>query len=128
MPDLVQRPDGALVPVFTASLLEGLELNLPEGWQVYGYYGLVHGRRAGYRADSGTWIGFGAPTGSTLDNRMVSQTTVGFRRTFWQAEGRGALSYAVNYSYLSRKLWELTSSGDRGRTHMLYTSFRYNLP
>jgi len=128
VPDVVVRPDGRLVRVFTASFLEGVEMNLPAGWQVYGYYGVVYGRRAVYRLPNGTWVGFGAPTGSAVDNRTVAQTTAGFRHTFWREDGRGALSYAINYSYLTRKLWEAQASGDAGHAHMLYTSFRYNLP
>ena len=123
MPDVVVRPDGKLVRVFTASVLEGIELKLPQGLQAYGYYGLVYGRRAAYPG-----AGFGALTGSTVDNRTVAQTTIGFRHTFWREEGRGALSYAINYSYLNRKLWDMTTAGARGQTHMVYTSFRYNLP
>ncbi len=128
VPDVVVRPDGNLVRVFTVSLLEGLELRLRRSLTAYGYTGLVYGRRAAYRLSNGDWAGFGAPAGSAVDNRTVSQTTAGFRHTFWQDDGRGALSYAVNYSYLVRKLWESASSGDRGHSHMIYTSFRYNLP
>ncbi len=127
-PDVVVRPDGRLVRVLSASFLEGIELNLPAGWQVYGYGGLVYGRRAAYRTAGGEWVGFGAPTGSAVDNRTVAETTVGFRHFFWSEEGRGGLSYAVNYSYLNRRLWEMNTAGALGRTHMVYTSFRYNLP
>lgn len=37
-------------------------------------------------------------------------------------------SNAVNCSYLSRRLWEMNTTGALGRTHMVYTSFGYNLP
>jgi hypothetical protein len=128
VPDVVVRPDGNLTRVFAASFLQGIEAKVAPGVHAYGYFGLVYGRRAAYRNASGDWVGFGAPAGSTIDNRTVDQTTVGFRHTFWREEGRGAMSYALNYSFLTRKLWETGPDGDRGRSHMLYTSFRYNLP
>jgi hypothetical protein len=127
-PDMVVRPDGRLVRVFTASLLQGLEWKLPADIQAYGYYGLVYARRAAYQTSTGDWVGFGAPLGSPLDNRTVSQATVGFRHTFWREAHHGALSYAVNYSYLTRKLWEPNPAGGLGRSHILYSSFRYHLP
>ena len=128
VPDVVVRPDGQLVRVTTYSTLQGIETKLSAGINVYGYYGLVYGKRAAYRTSTGSFVGFGAPRGSALDNRTVDQATVGFRHTVWREEGRGALSYAINYSYLVRKLWESSAAGSLGRAHMLYTNFRYNLP
>jgi len=127
-PDLVVRPDGRVVPVTTVSLLEGIEVKAGHRVDVYGYWGLVYGKRAAYRTPAGGWVGFGAPHGSTVDNRTVAQTSVGFRHFFWRQEGYGSLSYALNYSYLVRKLWEPVAAGGAGRLHMVYTNLRYNLP
>ncbi|MBI3665302.1 MAG: hypothetical protein HY236_03610 [Acidobacteria bacterium] len=128
VPDVVVRPDGRLVRVTTYSVLQGVEMKPTPRLNLYGYYGLVYGRRAAYRTPSGTYIGFGAPNGSTLDNRTVNQATVGFRQILWRTEGSGAISFAVNYSYLVRKLWEPQPAGALGRSHMVYTNVRYNLP
>ena len=128
VPDVVVRPDGQIARVTTFSTLQGVEAKLTRQLLAYGYYGLVYGKRAVYRTPSGSLIGFGVFHGSPLENRTVSQTSVGFRHTVWRQENYGALSYSLNYSYLIRKLWEAAPAGDQGHAHMVYTSFRYNLP
>ncbi len=128
VPDVVVRPDGRLVRITTYSTLQGVEAKATPNLNLYGYYGLVYGKRAVYRMPDGSFVGFGAPLGSTLDNRAVSQASVGFRHTFWRGEGLSNLSYSLDYAYVIRKLWETSTTGSFGRTHMIYTSFRYNLP
>lgn len=128
IPDVTVRPDGRLVRITSYSLLHGVEAKLSDQVTTHVYYGLVYGKRAAYEMPGRGFAGFGAPRGSALDDRTVSQTSVGFRHTLWRQEGYGALSYGLDYSYLVRKLWQANPAGNLGRAHMLYTNFRYNLP
>ena len=126
IPDVAVRPDGHVARIATFSFLQGVETKPVAAVSAYGYWGLVYGRRVSYLAADGSLVGFGV--GATLDNRTVQQTTVGFRHTVWSEAGHGSLSYAINYSYLNRNLWQAVSGGTSGHSHMLYTSFRYQLP
>lgn len=128
-PDLIVRPDGTLSPVHTYSTVDGFEAKISRSTTLYGYYGAVDVARNIAMDTNGKPIGYGFAGSPNGDNRTLQEATIGFVPTLWKAEGYGALSMTLQYSYLTRNPWSVaTGAPSTGHTNMYWVDLRYTLP
>ncbi|MGH9582469.1 MAG: hypothetical protein ACRD4O_05990, partial [Bryobacteraceae bacterium] len=128
-PDVIVRADGSLSPVHTYSTVDGFEANVSKSMLLYGYYGAIDVARNTAIDSNGSLIGYGFSGSSSADNRTIQEETVGFVPTVWKNPNYGALSFILQYSYLTRAPWCLVPGAPRNAsTNMYWVDLRYTLP
>jgi hypothetical protein len=128
-PDLIIRGDGSPSLIHSGSTIGGFEYER-RSWLLYAYYGGVYiGRNTAIDAATGKPAGYGFRGSSNSNNRTIQEPTFGVLRTFWSDPKYGALSFMVQYSYLTRSPW-FADVGQPKSAHsnMVFTNLRYTLP
>ncbi len=126
VPDLIVRADDTLSPVKAASSVSGFEYTHRSSF-LYAYYGGIYVyKNLALDSNGLSIIGYGVP-GSSIQNRLVQEGTVGFNQTIWKDAKFGALNFMGQYSYVNRKLWATLDPSD-AHVNMVFLDLRYTLP
>lgn len=126
VPDLIVRADDSLSPIKAASTVSGIEFT-HKNFFLYGYFGGIYVYQNTALDTNGTSvIGYGVP-GSSSQNRLVQEDTLGFNQTLWRDGKFGALNLMGQYSYLSRNPWATVNPSD-AHINMIFLNLRYTLP
>ena len=128
-PDLIIRADGSPSLIHSLSTIGGLEYER-KNWLLYAYYGgLYIGRNSAVDPAAGKSVGYGFSGSSNSSNRTIQEPTFGVLRTFWSEPKYGALSFMVQYSYLTRSPWFVDVGQPKAaHANMVFTNLRYTLP
>jgi len=125
-PDLIVRADDTISPIKAASTVSGFEYTHKNSF-IYGYFGGIYVYKNTALDTNGTTIvGYGVP-GSSSQNRMIAEETLGFNQTLWKDAKYGALNLMGQYSYLSRNPWA-TVNPSNAHINMVFLNLRYTLP
>jgi len=131
VPDVIVRADGTISPIRNGSTVSGFEFTHKKTL-LYTYYGAVYvARNAAFDTNGTTPIGYGATgaAGSTGQNRVVQEATMGFSQTVWKDAKYGALNFMGQYSYLTRDPWfVVTGQPANAHLNMVFLNLRYTLP
>jgi hypothetical protein len=126
VPDLIVRADDTISPIKAASTVSGFEFTHKNSF-IYGYFGGIYVYKNTALDTNGTTIvGYGVP-GSSSQNRMIAEETLGFNQTLWKDAKYGALNLMGQYSYLSRNPWA-TVNPSNAHINMVFLNLRYTLP
>jgi hypothetical protein len=126
VPDLIVRADDTLSPIKAASTVSGIEFT-HKNFFLYGYYGGIYVYKNTALDTNGTSvIGYGVP-GSTSQNRLIQEETLGINQTLWRDAKFGALNFMAQYSYLNRNPWATVNPSD-AHINMIFLNLRYTLP
>jgi hypothetical protein len=128
VPDLIVRADDTLSPIKAASTVSGFEYTHRNTF-LYAYYGGIYVYKNVARdITAGTpFIGYGYPTSSSSQNRLIQEETLGFNQTLWRDAKYGALNFMGQYSYLNRNPWATLNPSD-AHINMAFINLRYTLP
>ena len=126
VPDLIVRADDTLSPIKAASTVSGIEFT-HKNFFLYGYYGGIYVyKNTALDTNGTTAIGYGVP-GSSSQNRLIQEETLGFNQTMWRDAKYGALNLMGQYSYLNRNPWATVNPSD-AHINMVFLQLRYTLP
>lgn len=126
VPDLIVRADDSLSPIKAASTVSGIEFT-HKNFFLYGYYGGIYVyKNTALDTNGTTVIGYGVP-GSSSQNRLIQEDTLGFNQTLWRDGKYGALNLMGQYSYLNRNPWAIVNPSD-AHINMIFLNLRYTLP
>lgn len=128
-PDVIVRADGTLSPIHTFSTVDGFEAHISKNTLLYGYYGAVDIAKNVAVDTNGKFIGYGFAGSSSGDNRTIQEGTIGLTSTIWKSRDYGALSFILQYSYLTRAPWYVAAGApSKAHTNMYWVDLRYTLP
>lgn len=96
---------GVAAGVHAYATIQGAETRLPQGTTLFAYAGLVYGARS-------------------VSNRVVSEWTIGAKKTLFTFSKAGAVALAAHYSHVQRAVW----SGSKGEMDYVMVSFRFTVP
>jgi hypothetical protein len=116
--------------VHSASTVDGIEMQITPKALVYAYYGGVYvGKDTALDQDNKTLIGYGVAN-QTSANRAIQEATFGIQNNFWKSPQYGSLMLALQYSYLTRNPWNITTAGAPTSANMNigFVDLRYTLP
>ncbi|HEX3376785.1 MAG TPA: hypothetical protein VHS29_07985 [Candidatus Acidoferrales bacterium] len=126
VPDLIVRADNTISPIKAASTVSGFEYTHRSSF-LYAYYGGIYVyKNLALDSNRLSIIGYGVP-GSSVQNRLVQEGTVGFNQTIWKDAKFGALNFTGQFSYVNRKLWATLDPSD-AHVNMGFLNLRYTLP
>jgi hypothetical protein len=126
VPDVIIRADSTISPIKAASTVSGFEFTHRNSLLYFYYSGIYAYQNLALDANGLTVIGYGVP-GSTSQNRLIQEWTLGINQTLWRDPKFGALNLMGQYSYASRNPW---ASVDPSNAHLniVYANLRYTLP
>jgi hypothetical protein len=129
-PDAILEANGSPSLVHSASTVDGIEMQITPKALVYAYYGGVYvGKDTALDQDNKTLIGYGVAN-QTSANRAIQEATFGIQNNFWKSPQYGSLMLALQYSYLTRNPWNITTAGAPTSANMNigFVDLRYTLP
>jgi hypothetical protein len=130
VPDLIVRADDTISPIKAASTVSGIEFT-HKNFFLYGYYGGIYVYQnvaldLAIPPATPKPIGYGIP-GSSSQNRLIQEETLGINQTLWKDGKYGALNLMAQYSYLNRNPWATLNPSD-AHINMVFLNLRYTLP
>jgi hypothetical protein len=126
VPDVIIRSDGSISPIKAASTVSGFEFTHKNSLLYFYYGGIYAYQNVALDTNNTTFIGYGVP-GSTSQNRLIQEGTLGFNRTVWRDGKYGAINLMGQYSYVSRNPWATLAPSD-AHLNMAFLNLRYTLP
>ena len=126
VPDLIVRADDTISPIKAASTVSGFEFTHGKSLLYFYYSGIYVYKNVAFDTNGTTIIGYGVP-GSTSQNRLIQEGTLGFNQTLWRDAKYGALNFMGQYSYVNRDPWATLNPSD-AHVNMVFLDLRYTLP
>jgi hypothetical protein len=143
-PDVIVKPNGTLSAVHSGAGIGGFEWQTTKTWMFDAYYGGAYFQRdfgllpatssSSCDGISGfSCVGFGYPGSPNTSNRALQEATVDVIPTLWSNPNYGKVQIIMQYSYLVRSPWwisTLATGANPKNAHlsMVYLDFRYTLP
>jgi hypothetical protein len=128
VPDVAFHRDGSISPIGTTSWVAGVEQRLSAQRSFGAYYsGVAIDQNFDHDTD-GSYIGYGFPGSSSINNRRIQEVTGTFSTLTMKTENRGSAQVSVQVSWLRREPWSQGSGPASASSWLVFAQWRYNLP